>query len=139
MSEINEITCPCGAVVVRVRGEPELQFYCHCDDCQIVSGGAYVPVALFGADAVLSIEGRTETWTYKVLPRQRCAVCGCGMLAEVPGIGQFGISGNRLPAGMLKPEFHIQCRYAQRPVVDDLPHYASLPEMFGGEGQLVDW
>lgn len=139
MSAVSDIACPCGAVVVRVRGEPELQFYCHCDDCQTISGGAYVPVALFGADAVLSVEGRTETWTYKVLPRQRCAVCGCGMLAEVPGFGQFGISGNRLPAGMLKPQFHINCRYAQRPVKDDLPHYASLPEMFGGDGRLADW
>ena len=139
MSAVTEISCPCGAVVAKLQGEPALQFYCHCDDCQKISGGAYVPVALFPAEAVLSVEGRVETWTYKVLPRQRCAVCGCGMLAEVPGVGQFGISGNRLPPSMLKPEFHIHCRYAQRPVVDDLPHYASLPEMFGGDGRQVDW
>ena len=139
MNGISEISCPCGAVVVKLQGRPQLQFYCHCDDCQIVSGGAYVPVALFPAEAVLSIEGRVETWTYKVLPRQRCAVCGCGMLAEVPGLGQYGISGNRLPPGMLDPQFHIQCRYAQRPVKDELPHYDSLPEMFGGDGRLAGW
>lgn len=139
MNARTKISCPCGAVVVTLQGEPVLQFYCHCDDCQTISGGAYVPVALFPAEAVESVEGRVDTWTYRVLPRQRCAVCGGGMLAEVPGAGQFGISGNRLPPAMLKPEFHIHCRYAQRTVQDDLPHYAALPEMFGGDGRLVDW
>ncbi|SRR5712691_4277762 len=28
-----EISCLCGAVKVRIKGEPVEQFYCHCDDC----------------------------------------------------------------------------------------------------------
>ena len=42
-----EISCLCGAVKVRIKGEPVEQFYCHCDDCQAISGGAYVSVGSF--------------------------------------------------------------------------------------------
>jgi hypothetical protein len=28
------------------EGEPVEQFYCHCDDCQAISGGAYVGAPL---------------------------------------------------------------------------------------------
>lgn len=134
-----EITCLCGAVALEFRGEPALQFYCHCDDCQAVSGGAYVAVALFPADAVTRLRGETTTWTYKSLPRQRCTICGGAVMAEVPGLDQIGIGGHRLPADMFKPEFHNQCRYARMPVKDGLPHYASVPPLFGGSDERVDW
>lgn len=134
-----EITCLCGAVAVRLRGEPVLQFCCHCDDCQAVSGGAYVAVALFPADAVTLVRGETATWTYKVLPRQRCTICGGAVMAEVPGLDQIGVGAWKLPAAMVRPEFHIHCRYARAPVVDDLPHYASLPALFGGSDERAAW
>ena len=44
----------CGAVEIEISGEPVAQFYCHCDDCQIVHGGAYVPESVYAADAVRS-------------------------------------------------------------------------------------
>ena len=134
-----QIGCLCGAVALELRGEPVLQFYCHCDDCQAVSGGAYVAVAIFPADAVTMLRGETSAWTYKSLPRQRCAICGSAVLAEVTALGQIGIGAQRLPAGMFKPQFHIHCRYARNPVVDGLPHYASLPPLFGGSEERVDW
>ena len=43
MSEVMRAACRCGAVEIEITGEPIAQFYCHCDDCQIVHGGAYVP------------------------------------------------------------------------------------------------
>jgi hypothetical protein len=33
----------------------------------------------------------------------------------------------------------MHCRFAPRPVVDELPHYASRPARFGGSDELVDW
>lgn len=134
-----EITCLCGAVALGIRGEPSQQFYCHCDDCQAVSGGAYVSVALFPADAVAMLRGETAVWTYKTLPRHRCTVCGTAVMGEVPAFDQIGIGGHKLPAHMFKPEFHIQCRYAQLPVTDGLPHYVSVPELFGGSDEQIDW
>lgn len=134
-----EITCLCGAVALELRGEPAQQFYCHCDDCQAVSGGAYVSVALFPADAVAVVRGETAMWTYKTLPRHRCTICGGAVMAEVPGFDQIGIGGNKLPADLFKPEFHIRCRYARLPVEDDLPHYADVPPLFGGTDERVAW
>lgn len=51
--KITEVGCLCGAVRLRLEGEPAEQFYCHCDDCQAVSGGAYVGVAVYPAKAVI--------------------------------------------------------------------------------------
>jgi hypothetical protein len=42
-----EARCPCGAVTIGLRGEPVTQFYCHCEDCRVVGGGAYIGLALF--------------------------------------------------------------------------------------------
>jgi hypothetical protein len=133
------IACLCGAVKVRLRSEPLDQFYCHCDDCQAVSGGAYVSVAIFPDDAVKVIQGSPVTWKYKVLPRQRCAACGTQLMAEVPGADQIGVKANLLPAGMFRPAFHIHRRFAVLPIQDDLPHFRELPARFGGSDATVDW
>jgi hypothetical protein len=134
-----EIACLCGDVRLRVEGEPEIAFYCHCDDCQAVSGAAYVSVALFPASALTVLQGKLATWTWRVLPRHRCATCGTAMYAEVPAFDQVGINSSRLPPGLSKPAFHLQCRYALNPVKDDLPHYADAPAEFGGSGEAVGW
>ncbi len=35
------VQCRGGADEVEISAEPIVQFYCHCDDCQAVRGGAY--------------------------------------------------------------------------------------------------
>ena len=37
------VQCRCGEVQLELTGDPTVQFYCHCDDCQAVHGAAYVP------------------------------------------------------------------------------------------------
>ncbi|MGH8307638.1 MAG: GFA family protein [Gammaproteobacteria bacterium] len=137
--KITEISCLCGAVRLRLTGEPSVQFYCHCDDGQAVHGAAYVGVAMYPADAVQVTQGELETWTHKTRPRRRCAACGTWALAEVPELGTRGVKANFLPKGAFTPEFHQQCRYAMLPVTDDLPHYKSLPARFGGSDETVEW
>jgi hypothetical protein len=133
-----EVRCPCGAVTIELRGEPVMQFYCHCDDCRAVSGGAYLGLALFPSEAVTT-KGETDTWALRSLARQRCAVCGTHVFAAIPAFGQHAIKSNLLPEGMFEPAFHIHCRRAVLPVVDELPHYAALPAAFGGTDEQVDW
>jgi hypothetical protein len=48
-----DITCLCGAVQVQLEGEPSVQLYCHSDDCQATSCGAYVGVAIYPTSASL--------------------------------------------------------------------------------------
>ena len=158
-----DITCLCGSVQLRLSGEPAAQFYCHCDDCQATSGGAYVAVAVYPADAVsltkgelvaaqpdrlcqvcradaVSLtKGELVAWTLKTMPRKPCAVCGTHVLAEVPGGKQIGIKANLLPTGVFKPTFHEHCRYAVVPVADQLQHYKGYPVEFGGTDETVGW
>jgi hypothetical protein len=45
------VECRCGAVQIELVGEALVDIYCHCDDCQAVHGGAYVPESVYRADA----------------------------------------------------------------------------------------
>lgn len=137
--ETTSVSCLCGNIRLRVSGEPVAQFYCHCDDCQAVTGGAFFRVALFAADCVAIVGHGISSWTYKTLPRLRCSTCGTLLFGEPPGLGMRGVNGSLLPAGKFQPTFHNQCKYAVMPVQDDLPHYMGLPPMFGGTGQTAVW
>jgi hypothetical protein len=133
-----QIECRCGAVGVELRGEPLLQFYCHCDDCQAVHGAAFVPVAMYKTDAVSIVRGEASSWSLRTTPRRTCPACGTRLFAE-PNPRVRGVTAYLLPAGLFKPTFHIQCRFAVLPVRDDLPHYRSLPARLGGADETVDW
>lgn len=134
-----ELKCLCGDITLRIEAEPATQFYCHCDDCQAVQGAAYIGVAAFPAHAVKVVHGEPTLWTYKTLPRARCGKCGTLMFAHSPGSDITGVKANLLPAGTFAPAFHIHCRYAVLPVIDELPHYRSLPRTFGGDDEVVGW
>ena len=134
-----EIHCLCGATAVEVRGEPAAQFFCHCDECRAVHGGAYVAVSVYPKDAVRVSRGTVASWTLRALPRWRCEECGTRLIAEVEPIGMRAVNGFLLPEGAFNPQFHIQCRFAVRPVRDDLPHYAGLPPVFGGADEQLAW
>ena len=131
-------SCPCGSTELTITAEPLLQFHCHCDDCQRVSNGAYVSVALFPKAAVTVSKGQAQTWTYKALPRSRCSECGCLLYGDAPGQAVRGVYAGLLPDGF-QAQFHIQCQYARLPIKDDLPHYQAFPAQFGGSDATVDW
>jgi hypothetical protein len=134
-----EIGCWCGAVCIELRGEPLAQFYCHCGDCQMVHGAAYVAVTLFPADSVRVVRGDLVESVYKTMPRQRCARCATQVLGKVNGQPIVGVKGNLLPKGVFKPAFHIHCGNAVLPVADALPHYAGVPAQFGGTDECSAW
>ena len=124
---------------MRVRGEAIAHYYCHCDDCQLVHGGAYVPRIMYPLENVELVEGDIVTWALRTLPRTRCAKCGTFLFAEMESFGIRGLNAALAPAGFFKPLFHVQCQYAVRPVKDDLPHYKAFPRRFGGTDELVTW
>jgi hypothetical protein len=133
------LSCRCGSVQLQISSAPVAQFYCHCDDCQAVTGGAFVPIALFPTDSVAVIGKNTFTWTYKTLPRTRCSTCGTLLFGEPPGLGMRGVSGYLVPADKFEPKFHNQCQHAVIPVKDELPHFKGLPASFGGTDETVGW
>ena len=139
MSEAMRAACRCGAAEIEISGEPVAQFYCHCDDCQIVHGAAYVPKSVYPADAVSVVRGEAAAYTLKRNPRAFCRDCGTRLYIEVLALRLRGVNGYLLPPGRFEPEFHMNCRFAVRPVADSLPHFKSRPARFGGSDETVDW
>jgi hypothetical protein len=131
--------CQCGAVTLELTGAPVVQLYCHCDDCQAVHGGAYLPAALYPLAAVRVTTGAPLLWKRKTTIRATCRDCGTRLYAEPPGGHIRSVPASLLPAGMFRPEFHMQCRFALLPVTDDLPHYAGEPARLGGSDEQVSW
>jgi hypothetical protein len=133
------VECRCGAVALEITAEPQAQFYCHCDDCQVLHGAAYVPEAVYPASAVQVVRGEPSSWLLKRNPRWACPVCATRLFIDVLALGVRGVNGYLLPAGAFQPTFHMHCQFAVRPVLDSLPHYRSRPARFGGSDETVDW
>ncbi len=133
------INCRCEAVELALDGGPVAQFYCHCDDCQIVHGAAYVPAAMWPREKLRIVRGAPSSWALRATPRTTCRECGTRLFASPPGAPVHGVTATLLPPGSFRPAFHMFCRYAVLPVKDDLPHYAGVPALFGGSDTCVDW
>jgi hypothetical protein len=134
-----EAQCRCGAIGLKIAGEPAVQLYCHCDDCQSAHGAAYAPAAIYPAEAVEVVRGKPTPMVVKSTQRMRCGACGAHLFSELPSVGMRSVSGYLLPKGEFKPRFHVQCAHAVLPVVDNLPHYKFFPASFGGTEEFVDW
>jgi hypothetical protein len=134
-----ETQCRCGAIGLAVSGAAIAQFYCHCDDCQVLHGAAYVPESVHEASAVTITRGTPQSWTLRHNPRFLCPTCGTRLFVEVLAFGVRGVNGYLLPPESFKPTFHMQCRYAVLPVRDALPHYRGMPARFGGTDDTVNW
>lgn len=133
------IQCPCGAVRIELAGAPLVQFYCHCDDCQVVHSAAYIPAAIYPVSSVRVVAGETSAWKFKTTERISCRACGTRLFSEPVGFGVRGVVATLLPAGMFQPAFHQHCRYALVPVKDGLPHYRGIPARFGGSDETMPW
>lgn len=133
------LTCPCGAIELRVEGKPLAQFYCHCDDCRTMTSGGYAAESVHHANEVTVVRGTPAVWTLARNPRHFCATCGGRLFIEVAARDLRGVNGFLLPAGEFRPQFHVHCNLAVLPVRDDLPHIAKMPAAFGGSNETVNW
>jgi hypothetical protein len=131
--------CRCRATEIEITAEPIVQFFCHCDDCQAVHGGAYAPESVYSADAVKVVRGNPTNWKLKRNPRVTCSESGTRMFIEVEARRLRGVNGFLLPPGKFQPAFHVQCQFAVRPIVDDLPHYNAMPRHFDRSDETVGW
>jgi hypothetical protein len=134
-----EAQCRCGNIELKITGEPVIQLYCHCDDCQAAHGAAYAPAAIFPSPAVTVVRGEPSSMVLKTTPRMRCGACGTYLFSEIAAVNVRSVSAYLLPKDEFKPQLHVQCQYAMLPIVDDLPHYKGFPPAFGGSEERVSW
>lgn len=133
------VKCRCGNIEIEIIKDPIAQFFCHCDDCQVVHGAAYVPESVYSSDSINVIKGKPASWTLKRNPRHFCQDCGTRLFIEVKAAKILGLNGYLLPREAFSPQYHMQCRFAIRPIIDGLRHYSSLAPQFGGPEDCVDW
>jgi hypothetical protein len=134
-----KIQCLCGEVKLTLLGEPLFSVYCHCRDCQLVHGGAYLPAAMYPIGKTEITAGTPLRWKLRTTTRATCPKCGTRLFAEPPDFGIRSITAFLLPAESFKPQFHMQCQEAIAPIRDDLPHFKGYPAVFGGSDDQMPW
>ena len=55
--------CSCGALRVKIRGEPNRVVICHCFQCQRRSGSVFADNAYFARAALVAVEGEAHEFS----------------------------------------------------------------------------
>lgn len=132
------VHCCCGHIELELAGAPLTELFCHCKDCQSVHGAAYTPAAMYRKDDVKLVRGSPIRWKLRTTQRWACPDCGARLLSE--GTSEvWGVNPYMPGYGRFAPRMHINCESAVLPVIDDLPHYRTVPSAFGGSDERVHW
>ncbi|MEL7536224.1 MAG: GFA family protein [Pseudomonadota bacterium] len=127
--------CHCGAVRYTCEAKPQMAFYCHCVDCQRMSGSAFT-VELMVNRASFSCSGELTAYAFEgesgPVTRFHCATCGSSIYleAESDQTHLFVKAGSLDDPSWVRPAMHIFTK-AHQPwlqINDDLPRYSALPE-----------
>jgi hypothetical protein len=132
--------CFCGAVEIRVTGEPKAMGYCHCRSCRSWSGGPVNAFSLWAPDAVEVTKGAEHILTYAKTPmsqRQSCRICGGHLMAAHPPLSMTDVFAATLPDLKFVPQVHVNYAETVLPMRDGLPKLKDFPAEFGGSGEIV--
>jgi len=132
--------CFCGAVEVKVTGEPEAMGYCHCTSCRSWSGGPVNAFSLWRPEAVAITAGAEHVATFEKTEfsqRRYCAKCGGHLLANHPTIGLVDVFAATIPSLKFTPGVHVNYAEAMLPMRDGLPKLKDFPAEFGGSGEMM--
>ena len=132
--------CFCGAVELRVTGQPTAMGYCHCRSCRSWSGGPVNAFSLWPPEAVRVTKGAEHVATYAKTPmseRQHCRLCGGHLMARHPPLGLVDVFAATIPDLPFAPAVHVNYAETVLPMHDGLPKLRDFPAEFGGSGEVV--
>lgn len=123
--------CHCGSVRYKANVEPLNCFFCHCTDCQKISGSGFTTLVIVPQDSVeisgpiAAYEGKSQDGSPKV--NHFCEKCGVSVIgAPSRAEGLYCILGGTLDdPSWLQPRGHIFVK-SQQPWVkidDGLPRF----------------
>lgn len=133
--------CFCGAVELKVSGEPVAMGYCHCSSCREWSAGPVNAFSLWPQDKVTITKGADSLASYQKTERsirKWCKTCGGHVLTEHPLWGLTDVYAAVIPALPFKPMLHVNYQETVLPMKDGLPKQRDFPPGFGGTGELVE-
>ncbi len=140
MSGSQSGSCFCGAVEVRVTGQPNAMGYCHCRSCRSWSGGPVNAFTLWPPEAVAVVKGAEHLATYEktaMSQRQFCRLCGGHVMASHPPLKMVDVFAATIPGFAFVPQVHVNYAETVLPMRDGLPKLKDFPAEFGGSGEVV--
>lgn len=133
-------SCFCGSVKFELSGSPKAMGYCHCSDCAKWSAAPISGFSLWSPESVKIIEGSENIASFNKSEkshRKFCQVCGGHLMMEHPKINLIDIYPNAVPDFPHDPNMHVHYQEKSIAVLDGLPKYNDLPEIFGGSGKIL--
>jgi len=133
-------SCFCGAVQIRVTGEPAAMGYCHCASCRSWSAGPVNAFTLWKPEAMQVTKGADHIAKYHKTPksgRQWCKSCGGHVFTEHPQWQLTDIYAATLPELAFKPGVHVHYQETVLRMRDGLPKMKDIPKEMGGSGETL--
>ncbi|WP_457788021.1 GFA family protein [Pseudomonas sp. PL-6] len=133
--------CFCGAVEVRVRGEPQAMGFCHCESCRHWSAGPVNAFSLWRPQDFELLQGAEHLGCYAGTPGSRrhwCTRCGGHLFTEHPQAGLVDVYAALLPSLEFRPSVHVHYQERVLAIADGMPKFRDLPAPMGGSGRLLD-
>ena len=135
-----EGSCFCGAVKLKVTGEPVAMGYCHCTSCRSWSAGPVNAFSLWKPESVTVTQGANQIGTFAKTPaseRKWCVRCGGHLMSAHPAWNLVDVYAATIPSFRFKPGVHVHYQETVLRMPDGLPKMKDLPKEMGGSGITV--
>ena len=132
--------CFCGAVELRVSGQPNAMGYCHCRSCRSWSGGPVNAFTLWAPEVVEATKGAENIATYHktdMSHRRFCRLCGGHLMTAHPPLKMIDVFAATIPDLVFVPQVHVKYAETVLPIRDGLSKFKDFPTEFGGSGEMA--
>jgi hypothetical protein len=132
--------CFCGAVEIKVVGEPGAMGYCHCSSCREWAAAPVNAFTLWPPSAVSVVRGAELLGRFQKTDRsirRWCARCGGHVFTEHPLWGVVDVYAATIPGFPFKPGVHVNYAESVLHMDDGLPKQRDYPAEMGGSGELI--
>jgi hypothetical protein len=133
-------SCFCGAVQLKVTGEPAGMGYCHCNSCRTWSAGPVNAFSLWKSETVKVTKGADNLGSFNKTSnshRKWCKSCGGHVMTVHPEWNLTDVYAAVIPSFPFKPGLHVNYAETVLPVRDGLMKQKDLPKDLGGTGTIV--
>lgn len=124
--------CQCGAMRYRAEGEPLIQGFCHCRNCQRISGAGHVGFICFTESAV-AVEGAIRSYSMtggsgRTATRYFCPTCHSGVFGQAEVMaGQINLYAGSLDDTAPQIAIFTRSRPAWDTSSQELTCYETVP------------
>ena len=140
MSHTYEGSCFCGAVQLKVTGEPAGAGYCHCASCRSWAAAPVNAFSLWKPESVQVTKGADNIGVYHKTEksyRKFCKTCGGHLFTEHPMWNLIDVYAAVIPSYRHEPQVHVNYGETVLRMRDGLPKMRDLPKEMGGSGETV--